>query len=98
MSTTSSPPVVSTPNRRNTNPPSYSDVEKEKTHKVNKFYALVSNADNSKEILTAFIAKVSKKGSKGRKEKEPVGSPTFVLAFLRSWEINIYVRFLTVSV
>lgn len=80
MSTTSSPPVVSTPNRRNTNPPSYSDVEKEKTHKVGYDYVLVSNANNSKAILTAFIAKVSKKGSKKRNEKQPAGSPKFVFA------------------
>ena len=80
MSTTSSPPVVSPPNRRNTNPPSYSDVEKEKTHKVDNVHAFLSDAKNSKAILPAFIPKVSKKGSKGSKEKQPVGTPTCVLA------------------
>lgn len=80
MSTTSSPPVVSTANRRITNPSSYSDVEKEKTRKVDYVYVFVSNADSSKAVLTAFIAKVSKNRSKGRKEKQPVGLPTFVFA------------------
>lgn len=42
----------------------------------------------SKAILTAFIAKVSKKGSKGRKEKQPVGSPTFVFASSEVWELK----------
>lgn len=78
MSSTSSPPVVRTPNRRNTNPPSYSDLEEEKTHKVDQVYAFVSNANNSKAILNAFIANVTKKGSKGRKEQQPAGSPTCV--------------------
>lgn len=86
MSTTSSPPVVSTPNRRNTNPPSYSDVEKEKKHKVGYVMCSYLNANNSKAILTAFIAKVSKKGSKGRNEKQPAGSPKFVFASSESRE------------
>lgn len=38
------------------------------------------NANDSKAILTAFIAKVSKKGSKGQNEKQPAGSPKFVSA------------------
>ena len=76
MSTTSSPPVL-------INTLSYSDVEKKQTHKVDQVHAFVSNANNSKAILTAFMAKISKKGSRGikeRKEKQPVESPTCVIA------------------
>lgn len=92
-SSSSSSPVVSTPNRQNSNTPSYTDVEKEKTHKVGYAYVLVSHAENFQQaILTAFIAKVSKKGSKGRKEKQPAGSPKFVFdsSELREWIKRIF--------